>query len=280
MAIQHVFEKLSGTSQSLTLPIFVYDDGTPPAEIDEDDVVTHINGAGDIPTTILGVPDDGDPNIERLSASAWRVGIKYRIDTMRPKLPASVGEERFGFNFHLPRKYVRWAPESGVYPGSAPSWHGLVNVVQDASSLSCHSGVWLDPPPVSFTKSLSVSPGSVTASWVRTLAEIIQAGTVNSVALQSGAYAAGEIIIVNCVGSLISESAFHIDIGWNWTRNVTGETRDAVTGIAYDGQDFVWDWTAPFADRNDNQLGLEVRATYVNQVRPRGDLSVIGIIPP
>lgn len=278
MAIQHVIEKLTGSASSLTLPVFVYDDGTPPAEISLTDVVTHLAAATDIPTILIGLPDDGDPGITRLSKSAWRVDIKY--GSRRANKPPTVGEERFGFNFQLPRKYVRWAPEVGKFPETAPTWHGLVNVVQDSSSLSCHSGVWLDPPPISFTKQITLDASEVTATWVRTMAAVIQAGMVNSEPLQGGAYQAGEIIIVQCNGRLISENAFTIDIGWNWTPNVVDEIRDEVENVSYDGHDFVWDWTEPFTDRNGNQLGMKTRATYVNRVRPRGDLSAVGIIPP
>lgn len=278
MALQHVFEKLSGSASSLTLPVFVYDDGTPPAEISLTEVMDHIDAAVDIPAIVIGLPNDGDPGITRLSKSAWRIEIRY--GSRRPFAPPTVGEERFGFNFNLPRKYVRWAPEVGRFPASQPTWHGLVNVVQDGSSLSVHSGVWLDPPAVSFSKQLTVPASAVTGTWVRTLATVIQAGTVNSEPLQGGAYAPGEIIIVQCNGRLISEEAFSIDISWNWAQNVSNETRDAVENVSYQGQDFVWDWTEPFADRNGNQLGLRTRATYVNRVRPRGDLSAIGIIPP
>lgn len=283
MAIKHIIEKLSGASLSLSLPIFIYDDGTPPAAIDETAVAAYLvtQYGVTIPSTVLGVPDDGDPNFERLSYSSWRVTMKYRAQTLRPLHPPGTSDSaRAGFNFQLPRKYVRFGTEIAKYPGGAPSWHGLVNVVQDGNSLACHSGVWLEPPPVSFTRTLSVSPSSVTGSWVRTLASVIQSGMVNSTSLVSGAYAAGELMIVSAHGQLISANAFQIDIGWNWAQNVSGETRDGVSGIAYDGQDFVWEWTKPLVDRSNNQLGLQVAAVYVNRVRPRGDISVIGIVPP
>lgn len=283
MAIQHIIEKLSGASQSLSLPIFIYDDGTPPAAIDQDDVAAYLvtQYGVTIPSDVLGVPDDGDPGFKRLSRSAWRVTIKYRVQTLRPLHPVGVGEAaRSSFNFQLPRKYVRWGTEIAKYPGSAPTWHGLVNVVQDCNSLACHSGIWLEPPPVSFSTSISVSPSTVTGSWVRTLAGVIQAGMVNSVSMGSGAYAAGELLIVHAHGQSVSANAFNIDIGWGWAQNVSGETRDGITGIAYDGHDFVWEWTKPLVDRSNNQLGLQVAAVYVNRVRPRGDLTAIGISPP
>lgn len=278
MAIHHIFEKLSGSSQSWSLPIFVYDDTG--AAITLDDCVTHINAAVDIPTSIFDMPDDGDPNATQLSKSAWRVTIKYRLATLRPIRPPLVGAgQRIGFDFHLGRKYVRYAPEVAKFPTEAPTKRGIVNIVQNGHSLAKHSGVWLDPPPVSFKTTLSVHPGDVTASWARTVAAVIQAGCVNSTSMQSGAYAAGELIIVACMGQQISEKAVQIETSWNWIQNVSGETRGEVSGVSYNGQDFVWDWVTNEIDRAHIHYLHKVTAVYVNRVRPRIDMTSIGLLP-
>lgn len=278
MALAHIIEKLSGSSQSWSLPIFVYDDGG--ASITLDDVVAHINAAVDIPTAIYGMPDDGDPNLTQLSHSAWRITIKYRLATLRPLRPPLVGaDQRIGFEFHLPRKYVRFAPEVGKFPSGVNGCRGIVNIVSNGHSLAKHSGVWLDPPPISFKTTLSVHPDDVTPSWARTIAAVIQAGCSNSSSMQAGAYAAGELLIVHCAGAQISEKAVQIETGWNWKQNVSDETRGEVTGVSYDGQDFVWDWVTNSIDRESQRYEHKITAVYVNRVRPRVDMHSLGILP-
>lgn len=282
MALTHVIEKLSGGSQSLQLPIFVYDNGTPPAAIDEDDVKTYVDaqyGIG-IPTSVLGVPDDGDPRFEQLSMSAFRVVINYRAAAVRPLPPPVVGQKRSRFNFVAPRKFIKYAPEVAKFPSSAPTAGGLVNVIQDLESGAFESGLWLDPPPVSFVTDETFAPSTITNTWVRTLAQVIQACAVNSDALVSGAYAAGELMIGYCSGQQISNGAFTIETGWCWQKNVTGESRGSVTEINYDGHDFVWELYDPNINRTAQTYGLQVKAVYVSRVRPRTAFADLGISPP
>jgi hypothetical protein len=214
--------------------------------------------------------------LERLSYSAWRATIKYRIPSLRPLHPPFVGEERSGFNFHLPRKFLRWAPQVGKFPSTAMDQNGFIHVDNRGQIL----GAWLEPPAPNLTKSLAVAPSAVTGAWVRGIAEIVGGGYVNSVPLTSGAYAAGEVIITHIIGSQTNDDLFHIDIGWNWTKNVADESRGTITGIDYDGQDYVWEYAKVAVDTLAAMTGAALKAVYVNQVRPRADLSVIGILPP
>lgn len=289
MSLQLVIEKLSGTSTSLQLPLFVYDDGTPPAEIDEEDVKAFVDSkyGTTVPSEVLGVPEDGDPHLVRLSRSAWRVTINYRVATLRPLTPVGVGEARNRFQFSAPRIVRRFAPEVGAFPnallaalGGAPTWHGLMNVVEEQGAWPKPSPTVLDPPPVSFVTEQSFAPNAVTTAQVRELATVIQSQGVNSDSLQSGEYLAGELTIGFCNGEQISAGAWRIETGWCWQRNVTGEVRDTVTGVAYEGHDYVWDWWEPFVDRNKLQLGYAIKATYVNRVRPRFAFGSLLVSPP
>lgn len=278
MATTHTIGKLTGSSQSLTLEVWVYDDGLPPADLDADDVVTHINGAGDIPTSVLGVPNDGDPQLTQVSQTLWKVGIRYRIPSLRALHPPDSSERRSGFNFHLPRRFIKWAPEVAVY-GSTLSMGGFVNVVPNAHGGNS-VGTWLEPPTANLTDNYSVLRSSVTSSFLRTVAAIIHGGYVNSTSLTAGAYLAGEVMIVYMIGVPISDTLFGIDLGWSWKENVTDEVRGSITGIDYDGQDFVWEFEEPNLNRSAIAVEKTLKAVIVNQVRPRIDISAIGLSPP
>lgn len=281
MALQVIVEKETGAVDAPSLPVLVYDDGTPPAYVTAADAIAAANAAFGtiIPSTFFGYDSDGNPGIRRLSKSSFQFTINYRPDSAKPSKPPQVGEERAGFNWHAPRLWVQFAPEIAKFPGSyAGVSDSVINQVLDDQGRITSSGAWLDPPVANLTKSLSVSPSTVTGSWVRSIAALM--GHVNSVSLTSGAYAIGEICLVHIIGSQISDQAFHLDIGWNWQQNVSSETRGEVTGVSYNGQDYVWDVLVPYTDRTGNRIGRKIEATFVHRVRKYSDLSAIGIVPP
>jgi hypothetical protein len=285
MAVLVKAEKEQGAKESPSIPVFVYDNTG--AALSYADAVTALDAAagGEVPVLFDGLPHDGNPGQRRLSKSAWQFTINYRATGSRPSKPPAVGDDpRAGFNWRLGRKWVQFAPEvdrffvTGDDPGPSQN---VVHQVVDANGFPTNSGIWLDPPDVNLSQSLSVDPADVTGSWVRSIASL--RGMVNSVALTSGAYAAGEILLVSVVGSLVSADAFTIDVGWNWTENVTGEERGLEAGdivADYNGQDYVWDLLAPYTDRDGNRIAWKVRGSYVHRVRKYGDLSALGIEPP
>jgi len=278
MTVQITVEKETGAFDTPSLPVFVWQDTL--ADLSLGDAVTAVDAAfgGTIPSSVLGLTNDGNPGIRRLSKSAFQFTINYRSDTNKPSKPPSVGEFRSGFNWRAPRKWLQFAPEVARFPSGAAPSHDLVNAVLDANSLNVKSGVWVEPPVANLTKTFSVAASTVTGSWVRSIAALM--GHVNSTALTSGAYAIGEICLVSAVGSLVSNEAFHLDFGWSWIQNVSDETRDQVTGVDYNGHDHVWDFRQGFIDRDIVGVVQEVVATYVHRIRPYSDLSAIGVQPP
>ena len=278
MAIQVLVEKDSGAIDTPSLPVFVYDDGG--ADVSLEDAIDAIEAVAGttIPLSILGLDNDGNPSYRRTSKAAWEFTINYRSATNKPAKPPEVGEYRAGFNWHAPRMWVQFAPEVAKFPGdTVPSWD-IVNQSPDSNGSPSSSGVWLEPPVANLTKSFSVDPSTVTGSWVRSLAALM--GHVNLSSLTGGAYPAGEICLVHASGTLISKEAFHVDIGWNWAQNVSGETRGEVDDVAYNGQDFVWDRTWPHTERAFSALAWKIIASYVHRVREYSDLSAIGVQPP
>lgn len=278
MTIQIRVQKETGAVETPTLPVFVWQDTL--ADLSLIDAITAVDAAfgTTIPSTVLGLSNDGNPGTRRLSKSSFEFTINYRLDTNKPSKPPSVGEFRSGFNWHAPRKWVQFAPQVASFPGGSPPSLDVVNQIVDANGFPTNSGVWLEPPVPNLTKTFSVDPATVTGPWVRTLAALM--GHVNSASLTSAAYAIGEICLVQAVGSLISNEAFHVDIGWNWAPNVSSENRGTVTGVNRNGQDYVWDFLVPFTDRSNVRLGWQIKHTYVHRVRQYSDLSAIGVQPP
>lgn len=269
MAIQVYIEKLGGQVDNLTVPFLAWqDDGS---TLSEAAAITAVEAVA--PTTVLGVPYDPIYDIQRVANSSVRVMVHYRWPQLTPLRPPTTGEERFGFSFSAPRKWVQWAPEIARFPATAPSFHGLVGVTRELQS-----GLWIDPPAANLFKHLTVPTSTVTASFVRTLA-LLQ-GCVNSTSLHSGTYAVGEIMLVSASGQHVSPTQFSIELGWSWVKNVSGQDRGPVTGVSYNGHDLVWDWLEPIVDRSQNHLGMQPKYTYVNRPHTYADLSVIGVLPP
>lgn len=273
MATQTQLGKITGSVDSVVQPVTVWDDAG--ASMLASDAVAAAVAAA--PTTFFGSDQAENATIEKLNDSAYRIGIQYRAQEYRPLSRLGAGEERFGFRFHAPRISRLFAPEIDVFPSGFPSMGGLIDLRREGGGERL-AGVVLDPPEANLHKTVGVAPATVTASLVRTLAGLM--GHVNTTALQSGAYAIGEIMLVSATGQLVDDDLFNIDFAWSWKENVSGESWGDVTGVEYDGHDFAWPLTKPYVDRDDNLLGWEPRAVYVNRVHPRADLSAIGVLPP
>lgn len=279
MAIQVVVEKDQGTKEAPSLPVVVWDDTGAFLTLAAAQAAVDAAAGTIVPITYDGLPNDGNPGQQRLSKSAWRFTINYRLAGQRPNRPPAIGDYRAGFNWRLPRKWVQFAPEVARFPAIARASGGIIAQVWDANMNPVSSGAWIEPPAPNLSATLAVAPATVTGSWVRSIASLM--GVVNSVPLTGGAYQAGEIILVSAVGSRISDQSFLLDFGWNWTPNVSGETRDGVTGVNYNGQDYVWDGLAPTLGPDvEPVIAWSIISTYVHRVRIYGDLASLGVEPP
>lgn len=284
MAIQHVIEKLSGSSTSLQLPVFVYDDGTPPAEITETALKTYIDAqyGVTIPADIFGgVPDDGDPRIQRLSKSSWRVTINYRAPNVRAIPPPTGSSLRQRFACQAQRRLVKWAPEIAVYgvgAGPFPTYGGMVDVQTDRGGAITNVGVVIEPPEPNLFVELAVPIASINPDFGRTVARSV--GRFNTAALASGAYQPGEIFLCSVFGHKTSANEYSFEIAWSYRPNVTSETRGAVTNIAYRGHDYVWETPYRTIDRDLVKMLTSPEFVIVNQVWEGADLAQLGVEPP
>lgn len=284
MAIQHVIEKLSGTSLSLQLPVFIYDDGTPPAAVSEDAMRVYLNAqyGVTIPADIFGgLPDDGDPRIEQLSYSSWRVTINYRAGNVRAFPPVTGNSLRQRFACQAQRRHVKWAPEIAVFGvggGPFPSYGGMVDVQTDRGGAITNVGAVIEPPEPNLFVELAVEIGTISPSFGRVVAQSV--GRFNTVALAAGAYQPGEIYLCSVFGNKTSAGEYSFDIAWSYRPNVSGQTRGSVTGIAYRGHDYVWEAPHRVIDRALVTMLTSPGHVVVNQVWDGADLSQLGIEPP
>lgn len=282
MTTQIVPEKVTGKYYSPTLPVYVYSDDF--SELSLASAVAAVEGAygTTIPAEINGVPDDGDPTIQRLSHSSYRFTINYRVPNLQPLHPITGdGTSRFRFQAVAQRKEVRWAEEVSAYDASGSTtspYGGLVNAEFSPSGTMLKVGAVIDPPAPNLFREFTLPIGSVTAGWCRTVASLV--GCVNSATLTTGTYAIGTIFLYSFQGQQSSDTEFTFEIAWSYKPNVSDETRGGIANIDYNGHDFVWEKPKKVADRAKGGIFGTPQLVIVNRVHPYADLSGIGIQPP
>jgi hypothetical protein len=284
MTTQIILEKIGGNYLSPALPVFVYnDDGSALALSDAEDALDAAFGTL-VPATANGLPPDGNYGHQQLSKSAYRFVINYREPNRRTPAPPTGSTIRPRIDCVAQRKEVRWAPEIDAFDkdGSLPfgsDFNGLVNV-QFSGLLAINIGAVIDPPEPNLADELVVPTSTVTAAWRRTVAGCVGRVNTNTFSYSGGSYAPGEIFLHSVHLQVSSETECNIQIAWSLKRNVTGETRGEVTGIAYHGHHFVWE-KPKMVINDDRNLAYPVpEIVIVNQVWPETDLSAIGISPP
>jgi len=271
MAIKTVLEKASGTIDQMSQPVVVYDDTN--TYLSEEEAIFAAYAA--VPNELFGVPFETLPSIERVAPNAVRYIVPYR-KVQRTKLPTqNVGEERIEFDFYAEPITRFWAKETARFPSDEAIFSRDVPYQPSISPFSS-STITIQPPRANVRKSGMVPLESVTATWARTVSQLI--GAVNSIAI--GNYKIGEVMLVSLVGSQVDEERVSLSVGWSWKPNVTGEVHGDVTGIAYRGHDYVWDWMEVYYDVPTQTMGNYPRWTYVHEVWPMADIRQIGILPP
>ncbi len=274
MAIEAILRNPTGSLESMVQPVFVHDPTL--ADITEAQAVTLAQN--DSPSSFFGVLQDGNPGVERVTPFAVRVFVNYRVRTLSNLTKQNIGQIRYNEDIHAERRQnVRYAQEVGAFPSGvdgAPSLNGLLTLSRGGNSIQ-PLGVTIEPPPPNMGAEGVFAIADVTAAWINSVSLLV--GHVNSVAI--GSHAAGEIMLVRVVVRQRDEDSVFIDIGWNHKENVVNETRGAITGITYDGHDYVWEWNKP--EVNDQRFLVMVpQFVYVNRVWPRADISAVGINPP
>ncbi len=282
MATQIIPGKISGSGIAPSFPLHVYDDAF--GDLSLASAISAVNAAAGItvPTSLNGIPDDGNPSIRRLSKSAWDITVNYRQANVRAIAPVTGSTVRPRFSCVAERRDVRWAPEVAAYNSTgtvSPSpYNGLVNVEFNPGGIKQKIGAVIDPPAPNLFVELALPVGTVTPLWCRTAALLV--GKVNSAALTSGTYPIGTIFLYSIQGQLGTKDEFLLELAWSYKANVTGETRGAITGIDYNGHDYVWEKPKCVANRANGALFGTPEIVVVNRVHPYADLSTLGIQPP
>lgn len=297
MATQIILEKLTGSGQSPSLPLFVHDDGTPPAELDVDTALLAVNDAAGTlyPETLFGFPLDDNPGVQRLSRSAWRITVHWRDPNLTALDPPGI-EGRARFAAVGQRREVRWAPEVAAFdknglvgpPSSLPpgeEWHGayggLVNVQFSGGGTKLKLGAVIDPPEPNLFWEIEVDRVDIDPTFTRKAALLV--GCVNDGLLTGGAYARGEIYLHSVYGQLVDKDQFLFEIGWSYKKNILEsepETRGEVTDIFYEGHHFVWEVPKLAVDRQNGKVFGSPKEVIVNAVHPYADLTALTVQPP
>jgi len=165
------------------------------------------------------------------------------------------------------------------FPPAAPDQKGAIGV--DGERVT---GIDIVTPALTWTESYDVPSTYVTATYIKTLAELT--GTVNESTFKS--FAAGEVLFIGCSGS----QEWDIEKGdgpWNLSYKFTasgncgtGKTYPAlvlgdVTGVEKDGHDFLWITYEAKVDSTTSKLLRVPKYVYVNKVYRRSNFSRLGI---
>lgn len=265
MATQTVVGKVSGAVGGVQLPVVVYDDGD--ATLSVSAALAAAEGAA--PSTYGGLPQNGEPSLEQLSDWAWSVTINYSTGTVF----AFQSTERYDFQVGAEVAEFDWATPVARFPGSAFDYQGFVSLGGGLDNF----GAVQQPGQRTLGRAFLLDASAVTASLVQTLTPLVRAGAVNSVAV--GAYPAGTLQVVEFGLSQISDQKYAGRIGWSYKPNVSGQTRGTITGISYNGHDFVYSVGKPKLDRTAGLVRAEGEAVYVVRPRPYVDLAQFGVAP-
>lgn len=261
MAIRTIIEKQSGTTASMELPILVYEDTG--AAIDAGQAVTAAVAAA--PTDIEGLLPSGDPSIEELCESIWRIAITYG----NPTLQYLLQQRRANLSVHAETLELTWAAPVARYPGTAVDLKGSIG---EEGGLS---GATIPPGNQTHSTSLEMTVGSFTPAYRKLVTAAARAGVVNSDAVKG--FPAGTLQLVSFAATQTSQVKYQCTYGYSYKPNVTGETRGDVVAIAYNGHDYVMNSKEPILDRNDNVLAYVIKGVYVT--RPRGTLDFSTLSP-
>lgn len=281
MTTQVIIGKLGGTYETPSLPVLAVNDDH--SELTLANAVSAVEAqyGSTIPLTILDVPDDGNPGIQRLSYSAWQFVINYRFANLRVLHPIGGAEIRDTIECVAKRRFMRWAPHVATYDDfgvtDPPLWDNGLLANFDGNGDIASYGIWVEPPEPSITREMIVALSTITGSWLRSVAVCV--GATNSVALASGGYPAGTLFLHSVLITQISEEDARILVRWAYAPNVSAELRGTIS-IDYNAHDLVWELPWVIVDRETAVTQPFPKFVVVNQVHPSTDISAIGVAPP
>jgi len=222
-------------------------------------------------------------SVSHIADDVWDVSVNYvktGADDDNP-LRRTRSFDTGGATAHMTQAIpsATFATGEQRFPPAAPDQKGAICV--DGERVT---GIDIVTPALTWTESYDVPSTYVTATYIKTLAELT--GTVNNAIFKS--FAAGEVLFVGCSGSQEWDSEKG-DGPWNLSYKFTASgncgpsktypalTLGDVTGVEKDGHDFLWITYEAKVDSTTNKLLRVPKYVYVDKVYRRASFSRLGI---
>ena len=232
----------------------------------ESEAVTAVHAATSIcPTFINNLPrDDNATQAEEIAvtndatSSDWRVIVRWNLLGGTPQTGLNYSFSIGGGSFH--RNYAIAQIENGE---DAPEVNGAINY--DGEEV--HGVTIPAQPSMEFTIERKKTAAQVTNAYLSTVSDLIY--TVNDATFED--WAAGEVLFMGLTGSRTGDDEFTLNYKFGRNQNRTGQTIAGISGVAYNGWNYVWvRWAEKEAN---NAKGVEAKGVYVAKVHEDGDFS-------
>jgi hypothetical protein len=250
-----------GTNPTWTLKYTVHDAAS------ESEAKTALAAAA--PATYDGLVRDAYTADEE-GNGLWLAEVRYVASDMQKK-PIPVGETRESFDTGGGTQHITQSKQTPTtYSANelpAPDFKGAIGVSSDAVE-----GCDVTTPAYAFSYTKAFTPEQVASlkpAWYA-LTGMVNNGTFKN-------FAAGEVLFEGAEGSTRDDGNYDVTFRFQAKPNRTNQTIGTITGIQYEGWNYVWVLYAPKEDTDAKRVTQRPIAVYVERVYGSGDFSTLGV---
>lgn len=239
--------------------------------------VAAVHASGDCPSYIGDLPRDNDasqaeeisPSVDPLDLDTtdWQVSVTWSLSGGAPQTGLNYSFSIGGGTYH--RNYaiaeIRHSPAGSVAP--------FVNKAINDDGERIHGVSLPAQPAMEFTIEARKTPAQVTNAYLTTVSDLVYNTNLSTFE----GWAAGEVLFMGLTGSRTGDDEFTLNYKFGRRPNLTGQTVAGVTGVDYDGWNYVWvRWKKEF-DAANNVTNTTAAGVYVNQVHEIGDFAGLAL---
>lgn len=237
-----------------------------------DDIAIKLHVQNNAPPTYDGLIAE-NYSIEPLCPDVWEANVSYVDPSRKLDAPLSPGEITWEFDTSGGQTHITYATLVAKYPASgssaAPNFTGGINVGSD----KVPQGVDIAVPMMRVTVRKRVSRSYITDSYIYTLEQLT--GKVNNATWRGRQK--GELLFLGASGAQGTKVDPEISYSFLASRNVTGLSFGAITGVDKRGHEYLWVATKLQDDSTAGTLVSVPLGVYVHQVYEYGDFNLLGI---
>lgn len=217
--------------------------------------------------TVSGIPLTKKVlTLRAVDYGAYDAEAKYSFAGLERE-PLQEGESSYQFETAGGTIHITKALNEEVYPLASSSDYGLLIGNNGDEPAGCD----IVAPVFSFSETHVLSAATVNATYKGKL--FSATGTVNAGSFKG--FDPGEVLFLGASGTSRGDSAWQINYRFLASKNETGLTIGAITGIAKKGHEYLW---VKFVDGDSNDIRVkQILEVVVNGVYKTHDFSNIGI---